>query len=237
MFAGTDTVEHGTIPGWSMHRELALLVEYGLPPWEALAAATINAGDFMGHDWGIEPGAEGSVVVLDASPIDEIWNTAKIHAVVHHGLLVDLPATGYVPAPVWSGSTSWGRKGDAGLDAALGADGNYSGLTDLQCQAIPDNAGACEACCAANHPDAYTAYLKALAACACTANTCQTECAATVCANPPITPDDSCWSCALGTGDAGGACSSAADTCVACTPYTECTGDATYSETDGCQST
>ena len=215
ILAGTDTVELGIIPGWSMHRELALLVEYGLSPWEALAAATINAGDFMGHDWGIEAGAEGSVVVLDASPIDDIWNTTKIHAVVHHGLLVDLPAKGYVPAPVWSGSTSH---------------------TDLQCQAIADDDGACEACCAVNHAAAYTAYLQALAACACTATTCQTECAATVCANPPVTPDDSCWSCAFGTGDAGGACSTAADACAACTPYTECTGDATYSETDGCQS-
>jgi imidazolonepropionase-like amidohydrolase len=235
---GTDTVELGILPGWSMHRELALLVEYGLSTWEALAAATTTAGDFMGHDWGIEPGAEGNVVVLDASPVDDIGNTTKIHAVVHHGLVVDLPATGYVPAPVWSGSTSWG-KGDAGLDAAYGADGNYAGLTDLQCQAIPDNNGACEDCCAANHPAGYAAYLQALAACACTAGTCETECAASLCTNPPGPPDDACWSCAYPAGDAGGAggaCSTAADTCAACTPYTECTGDATYSETDGCQS-
>jgi hypothetical protein len=175
-------------------------------------------------------------VVLDASPIDDIWNTTKISAVIHHGHPVDLPASGYVPAPVWSGTDSWGKGVDAGVDAAAGADGGYVGLTDLQCNAIPDGNGGCESCCAANHAAGYTAYLATLAACACTTSTCQAECAASLCANPPATPDDDCWTCTYGDGDAGGGlCSTASWTCAACTPYTECTGEATFSEIDGCQ--
>ena len=51
----------------------------------------LGTGDFLGHDLGIQPGADANVVVLDASPIDDIWNTTKIHAVLHHGAVVQLP--------------------------------------------------------------------------------------------------------------------------------------------------
>jgi imidazolonepropionase-like amidohydrolase len=88
LLAGTDVVELGMFVGWSLHRELKLFVQAGLSPWEALATATINAGHFLGKDYGIQPGAEGSVLVLDASPIDDIWNTTKIRMVVHHGQVV-----------------------------------------------------------------------------------------------------------------------------------------------------
>ena len=91
LLTGTDVVEHGMFIGWSLHRELKLLVKAGLSPWEALAAATTQPGEFMGHNWGIEPGAEANVIVLDASPIDDIWNTTKIQKVIHHGNLVPLP--------------------------------------------------------------------------------------------------------------------------------------------------
>lgn len=87
--AGTDAGNPLTVQGWSLHRELELMVAAGLTPWQALAAATVNAGDFLGRGWGLEPGDEGTVVVLDASPLEDIRSTAEIHAVVHHGVLVD----------------------------------------------------------------------------------------------------------------------------------------------------
>jgi imidazolonepropionase-like amidohydrolase len=87
ILAGSDTIELGTFIGWSLHRELKLLVNAGLTPWDALASATTLAGQLLGHDFGIAPGAEGNVVVLDASPIDDIWNTTKIRLVVHHGVV------------------------------------------------------------------------------------------------------------------------------------------------------
>ena len=86
---GTDAGNPGTFLGYSIHRELLLLVEAGLTPWQALAAATTEAGAFMGRAWGMAVGDEGSVVLLDASPIDDIRNTEKIHAVIHHGVPVD----------------------------------------------------------------------------------------------------------------------------------------------------
>jgi imidazolonepropionase-like amidohydrolase len=94
LLAGSDTIEQGIFIGWSLHRELKLLVDAGLSPFEALASATTTAGEFLGHDFGIEPGAEGNVVVLNASPIDDIWNTTKIDSVVHHGVVVPSPSPG-----------------------------------------------------------------------------------------------------------------------------------------------
>jgi hypothetical protein len=85
LVAGSDTIELGTFIGWSLHREMALFVAYGLSPWEALATATINAGEMLDRNFGIEPGAVGNVVVLGASPIENIWNTTKIEMVIYHG--------------------------------------------------------------------------------------------------------------------------------------------------------
>jgi imidazolonepropionase-like amidohydrolase len=86
LLAGSDTIEQGIFIGWSLHREMKLLVNAGLTPFEALRAATTSAGEFLGKNFGITPGAEGNVVVLEASPIDDIWNTTKIDLVIHHGV-------------------------------------------------------------------------------------------------------------------------------------------------------
>lgn len=92
LVAGTDAGNPFTVQGWSLHRELELMVEAGLTPWQALAAATVAPGDFLGRSWGTDVGDEGSLLVLDASPLDDVRNTKAIHAVVHHGRLVDREA-------------------------------------------------------------------------------------------------------------------------------------------------
>lgn len=85
---GTDAGNWGTIQGYSVHRELIIMVEAGLTPWQALATATTNAGDFLGRRFGVRPGDQASLVVLDASPIANIRNTQAIAMVIHHGKIV-----------------------------------------------------------------------------------------------------------------------------------------------------
>ena len=93
LVVGTDAGNTMTIQGYSVHRELALMVEtVGLSPWLALRAATTTAGDFIGRPVGLSKGDLGSVVVLDASPIASIHNTRKIAHVVHHGIVLDRAA-------------------------------------------------------------------------------------------------------------------------------------------------
>ena len=87
--AGTDT-SPGTpaLPGISLHDELALLVESGFTPMEALQAATRNPARFLGklQEMGtIEPGKLADLVLLDANPLDDIRNTRKINMVVLRG--------------------------------------------------------------------------------------------------------------------------------------------------------
>lgn len=89
ILAGTDAGNPGTFQGYSLHRELELLVKGGLTPWEALAAATTKAGAFLGREFNIRPGAVANLVVLDASPIDDIVNTQKIASVIYRGKVVD----------------------------------------------------------------------------------------------------------------------------------------------------
>jgi imidazolonepropionase-like amidohydrolase len=92
MVTGTDGGNPAVFQGYSLHRELRLLREAGLSSWEVLAATTINAGRLLGRKWGMDVGDEGTLVVLDASPLADIRNTERIHAVILRGVKVDRDA-------------------------------------------------------------------------------------------------------------------------------------------------
>jgi imidazolonepropionase-like amidohydrolase len=87
--AGTDTAAGVHVfPGFSLHDELAYLVEAGFTPMEALQTATRNPAEFLGmlYDLGtVEKGKLADLVVLDANPLDDIQNTRKIRAVLLAG--------------------------------------------------------------------------------------------------------------------------------------------------------
>jgi len=88
ILAGTDTAAGVRVhPGFSLHEELELLVQAGLTPMEALQAATLNAGKYLGlADTGtIEKGKRADLVLLDANPLQDIKNTRKIQSVVLAG--------------------------------------------------------------------------------------------------------------------------------------------------------
>ena len=95
ILAGTDVGNPLLLPGGSLHQELALLVEAGLSPLEALQAATLNAArsldraDSLGT---IEPGKLADLVLLDDNPLEDIRNTQKIAAVVLNGRYLDRQA-------------------------------------------------------------------------------------------------------------------------------------------------
>lgn len=95
LLTGTDLSFSSFIhPGFSVHEEMAQLVEAGLTAAEALRAATINPGRlFPAHHVGtIEPGKRADFLLLDANPLSEIRNTQRIRAVVLDGRLLDRKA-------------------------------------------------------------------------------------------------------------------------------------------------
>jgi hypothetical protein len=88
LLAGTDAGNPYCFPGFSLHDELALLVESGLTPLAALQAATLNAAEFMDaldRYGSVAPGKIADLVLLDADPLKDIRNTTRISAVFLSG--------------------------------------------------------------------------------------------------------------------------------------------------------
>jgi dipeptidyl aminopeptidase/acylaminoacyl peptidase/imidazolonepropionase-like amidohydrolase len=88
ILAGTDTPNPYCFPGFSLHDELALLVQAGLSPMDALQCATRNPAKFLGKldTLGtVEQGKVADLVLLDANPLNDIHNTQRIAAVVLGG--------------------------------------------------------------------------------------------------------------------------------------------------------
>ena len=88
---GSDVPVPPLVPGFSIHRELELLVTMGLDPKRALQAATRNAAEAAGklaESGTIEVGKRASLVLLNADPLAEIGNSKGIEAVILRGRLV-----------------------------------------------------------------------------------------------------------------------------------------------------
>ncbi len=92
LLAGTDVSNPYMVPGFSLHNELAMLVVAGLTPLEALRTATLNpalyfsAADSMGT---VEVERIADIVILEASPLDDIGSVRQIDGVVLNGRYMD----------------------------------------------------------------------------------------------------------------------------------------------------
>ncbi len=92
ILTGTDTPMPLNYPGYSLHQELALLVECSLSPAEALRAATLWPAELLGlgeSQGAVEVGKRADLVLLSADPLADIRNTQQIHAVILDGRLLN----------------------------------------------------------------------------------------------------------------------------------------------------
>lgn len=91
ILAGTDVGNPFMVPGFSLHDELALMVDAGLTPLEALQTATRNVGAYLGRrDVGsVTTGSVADLVVLNGDPTADVHNTRKIAAVILNGRYLD----------------------------------------------------------------------------------------------------------------------------------------------------
>jgi len=95
ILAGTDAPMPGVYPGFSLHEEMGLLVAAGLAPAAALRAATIAPARFLdiaNESGSIAVGKRADLILLDADPLKNIYNTRKIRAVVFDGRVLLRPA-------------------------------------------------------------------------------------------------------------------------------------------------
>jgi imidazolonepropionase-like amidohydrolase len=88
--AGSDAANQLLIPGFSLHEEMALLVEAGLTPLEAITSATRRGAQLLHADslGVVTPGKVADLVVLNANPARDIAATRNIAWVMTCGRVV-----------------------------------------------------------------------------------------------------------------------------------------------------
>jgi len=89
VLAGTDCPNVAIVSGYSLHRELELLVRAGLSPMEAIISATRRPAERLARRdvFGtIAPGRSADLLVLGADPIADIRNVRRIERVIVRGV-------------------------------------------------------------------------------------------------------------------------------------------------------
>ena len=85
---GTDAPQQFSIPGFSLHRELQVMRDAGMSPYDILKSGTVNVGEYFKKQdsFGtIEPGRRADIVLLNANPLEDIANTSKVEGVMVRG--------------------------------------------------------------------------------------------------------------------------------------------------------
>ena len=93
LLAATDASDEPWVfPGSSLHDELALFVEAGLTPLEALRTATRNPARYRGETRPlIARGSRADLVLLSANPLVNIDNVRRVESVILRGRLLTTP--------------------------------------------------------------------------------------------------------------------------------------------------
>ena len=88
VLTGTDAPVPGVAPGFAMHDEFESLSKCGMSNAQILESTTRRAAEWLGTlpDRGtVEAGKRADLVLLDASPLENIANTRRIAAVIAGG--------------------------------------------------------------------------------------------------------------------------------------------------------
>ena len=95
MTLGTDMSNPWIAPGISLHREIALLAEAGVPNARILRAGTVDAADALGAGerlGRIAVDYEADLLVLDGDPLADLAQARDAHALVLDGRYLDRAA-------------------------------------------------------------------------------------------------------------------------------------------------
>lgn len=87
---GTDAGNTGLVHGGSIHHEIRMLNELGMPMNDVIVAATLNSATVAGIDdraGSIEPNKWADFLVLEKDPLESPDNLQAIQSVVKRGRL------------------------------------------------------------------------------------------------------------------------------------------------------
>jgi imidazolonepropionase-like amidohydrolase len=92
LMVGTDLITPGIIPGYSVHEEMEIWQDAGIPPADVLRSATLVPVRFMGLADRLGTVAEGkaaSLVLVKGNPLADVRNTRLIDGVFLRGKYYD----------------------------------------------------------------------------------------------------------------------------------------------------
>ncbi|NBC02487.1 MAG: amidohydrolase family protein [Bacteroidetes bacterium] len=92
LLLGADAPQIFNPPGFAAHREIELMLESGLTPFEALETGTINVGRYIGEEDSVGKVAEGyraDLILLDSNPLNSIPFQDHIQGVIYRGNYLD----------------------------------------------------------------------------------------------------------------------------------------------------
>jgi len=88
LMVGTDLIVPGILPGFSVHEEMAIWQEAGIPPADVLRSATLVPAQFMGLGdrlGSVGEGKTASLVLVRANPLEDVRNAEQIEGVFLRG--------------------------------------------------------------------------------------------------------------------------------------------------------
>lgn len=112
IMAGTDAgfLNSFNYPGIGLHDELALFVDKGLTPAQALVSATRAGPDWFGkldRYGSVDRGKAADLVLLDRNPLEDIAATRSIHTVILRGAVHDRAALDAMLADTRAKVAAW----------------------------------------------------------------------------------------------------------------------------------
>jgi imidazolonepropionase-like amidohydrolase len=88
MALGTDSPQMFSVPGFSIHRELKLMVELGLTPYQAIETGTLKVAQYFGtvaETGTVAAGKRADLILLNGNPLREVSNTERRAGVMVNG--------------------------------------------------------------------------------------------------------------------------------------------------------
>src|SRR5262245_36957036 len=85
---GTDAPQQFSVPGYSIHREMALMVKCGFTPYQIIHSGTKNVGEYFKSkdNFGtVEAGKRADLILVEGNPLKDVTNIAKRAGVMLRG--------------------------------------------------------------------------------------------------------------------------------------------------------
>ena len=92
LLLGSDAPQIFSVPGFSLHQELGLIVDAGLSPYEALRTGTVAPAEFFAaeDEFGrIRAGLAADFILVESNPLENVAAASRPHGVMVRGVWLD----------------------------------------------------------------------------------------------------------------------------------------------------